>query len=152
MRSSRWSAAPDADLPSTDKPRSSQTRSLTARRLRAAGAALLGALVLSCSHPDPRFSSPAATYKTYRQALVDTDYALQWACHSPSYHETVEGGQAEWEQSRRQWQAAQIEAETGREIADERLINETIAYLLFDETTVPDPSASPRPCLWRSWV
>ena len=115
-----------------------------AARFLAAAAVVAGLFLLACcERTDRRFSSPAATFRTYQQALREGDRDLLWSCYSRSFHENLSGGRQAWEA---QWDArpsAAIQAELGREIAEEKEINGEIGYLLFAESTLPMPGESP---------
>lgn len=99
--------------------------------------------VVGCGETDLRFVSPAATFETYQQALADRDMELLWSCYSETYKAGLPAGQQGWTQEWMQKTSAQLAAERRRQIADERLINERIGYLLFDPTTLESKQASP---------
>ena len=112
--------------------------------LRLCGGLLLCALsaLVGCHREDPAFASPAATFKTYKNALAAGDMDLLWSCLSASYRASAYGDDRaaltrEWEKDPRPLKAA-----LRREIAGEQLINERIGYLLFDATTLA-PQVSP---------
>ncbi len=99
-------------------------------------------LLVGCAEKDDRrFDSPAATFHTYQQALEEGDLDLLWSCYSTSYRN--QQVRATW---RRQWRenaAEKGKALRRREISREQIINEQIAYLLFDATTLEDQRQSP---------
>lgn len=106
---------------------------------------LLGTLagIVACSSEDPAFSTPAATFKTYKHAIATGDLDLLWSCLSTSYQSSVYKGDRaalarEWKEHPEQLQSA-----LRREIAQEKPINGRIGYLLFDPTTLNSPQASP---------
>ncbi len=106
---------------------------------------LLGLLVIlpACSTEDTAFSTPAATFKTYKTAIAAGDLDLLWSCLSTSYRNSVYKGDRaaltkEWQEHPEQLQSA-----LRREIAQEKPINNRIGYLLFDPTTLSSPQASP---------
>jgi hypothetical protein len=113
---------------------------------RPCAAAMVGGLLLllACGErADHRFSSPAATFRTYQQALRQGDRELLWACYSRSFQEHLSGGRQAWEA---QWDARPaeaIQAELRREIVEEKQINGDIGYLLFADSTLPAPGESP---------
>jgi hypothetical protein len=81
--------------------------------------------------------SPGVTYKTYVEAVAAEDVATVWQCFSLSYRGAEYAGdmsrwKEEWEKSRGDLQ----DRATELQIADEHLINDRIAYLLFDSSTV----------------
>lgn len=106
--------------------------------------AALVALLLhnACNRQEPRYPDPAATFRTYRQALAAGDFAQAWSCYSARYRSTALGDSVAWSSHWRQTPSA-LEAELRREIASERLINDRIAYLMFDPSTLSSPQTSP---------
>ena len=67
-----------------------------------------------------------------------------WSCYSQSFKEGMCGGDFEtWARSWREKETAAVAAELEREIDDERLINERIAYLHFDPSPLHSPQAPP---------
>lgn len=101
--------------------------------------------IFACTEEaDRRFDSPYATFKTRQQALAQRDFDLLWTCFSTTYKTDVHKGDfATWEQDWRQKSDEDFAAELQREIAEERLINQRIAYLLFDTSTLDTPRTSP---------
>ena len=106
---------------------------------------LLGALagIAGCHGENPTFSTPAATFKTYKRAIAAGDLDLLWSCLSASYKATVYNDDRaalaqEWKEH-----PEQLQSTLRREIAQEKSINEHIGYLLFDPTTLNSPQASP---------
>ncbi|MGY8822765.1 MAG: hypothetical protein ACKVJG_02335 [Candidatus Latescibacterota bacterium] len=95
-----------------------------------------------CSDQDTqRFDTPAATFNTHRQAIEQGDLDLLWETYSLSYRN--QQVRATW---RRQWQETapeKIKTLRQREIAREEIINDEIAYLLFDPTTLENERQSP---------
>ena len=107
---------------------------------------LAGALMasLGCGdRHDPRFATPAATFRTYQTAIRTHDRDLLWACYSESFHQHVSGGRQSWEAEWDARDSAAIQAELDRQIAEEKEINDEIGYLLFDESTLPSPNDPP---------
>jgi len=88
-----------------------------------------------------RFTDPASTFRTYKQALENGDFELLWECFSLSQKEGEE--RQVWIDRWQQKPAAEIKAQLRREIAQEHIINERIGYLLFDPSTLSDDRASP---------
>lgn len=107
-------------------------------------AALVALLLVqgACRRQEGRFADPAVTFKTYKQALAAGDFGRAWSCYSARYRGTALGDSATWASQWRQKPSA-LQAELRREIASERLINDRIAYLMFDPTTISSPQASP---------
>ena len=97
----------------------------------------------SCSSEEAnqRFSDPAATFQTYKQALEDSNFDLLWECFSLSQKENNE--RQAWTDDWQQKTQNEIKSHLRREIAQEQIINEHIAYLLFDTSTLGDKRASP---------
>ena len=109
---------------------------------------LLGLLsIFSCggeNQAEGPFSSPYATFKTRQQALAAKDFDLLWSCLSTNYKTGLYKGDFEtWKQEWDQKGDDAIESELRREVADERLINQRIGYLLFDSSTLDSSRASP---------
>lgn len=106
---------------------------------------LLGvlAVIAACSAEDPAFSTPAATFKTYKKAIAAGDLDLLWSCLSISYRSSVYNGDRA--ALTREWQEhpEQLRSALQREITQEKPINSRIGYLLFDPTTLNSPQASP---------
>lgn len=99
--------------------------------------------IAACSSEDPAFSTPAATFKTYKQAIATGDLDLLWSCLSVSYRASIYNDDRaalarEWKEHPEQLQSA-----LRREIAQEKAINGRIGYLLFDPTTLSSPQVSP---------
>ena len=98
-------------------------------------------LLLACDEGDDlRFASPAATYAAYREALSRGDGDAAWACLSQSHRERDLGGDlAAWQAAIAGEEGRQLAREVARrEISEERRINERVAYLQFDPSTVPE--------------
>ncbi len=107
---------------------------------------LLGSLLLvfSCEKTDPRFASPALTFKTHQEALAARNLELLWSCYSTNYKAgTYDHDYATWSREWQQKSETQIKAELRREIIEERIINDRISYLLFDPSTLSLPQSSP---------
>ena len=90
---------------------------------------------------DRRFTDPAATFQTYKQALENSDYDLLWECFSLSQQESEE--RQAFIDLWRQKKPGEIKAQLRREIAQETIINERIGFLLFDTSTLTDERTSP---------
>ena len=89
---------------------------------------------------DQRFSYPVQTFQTYKYALENRDFDLLWECFNSSQRgEDRQGFIERWQQKT----PAEIKAQLRREIAEERIINERIGYLLFDSSTLGDERTSP---------
>lgn len=106
---------------------------------------LLGALagIAGCRGENPAFATPAATFKTYKQAIAAGDLDLLWSCLSASYRASVYNDDRatlakEWKEH-----PEQLQSTLRREITQEKSINGRIGYLLFDPTTLNSPQASP---------
>ena len=101
---------------------------------------------ISCedSPDDRRYSTPAATYKTYRQAVGNNDPEAAWNCLATSYRNAdFEGDLLRWKENWPETHRSQEMDLDRREIVEEREINKRIAYLLFDIDTGKDGSPTP---------
>lgn len=97
--------------------------------------------LLACAEgADPRFVSPAATFRTYRQALSEGDGDAAWSCLSRRHRERdLAGDLAAWRTSIAGEEGRRLAREVARrEISEERRINDRVAYLQFDPSTVPE--------------
>ena len=101
------------------------------------------ALLYGCASQDTdqRFSHPAQTFQTYKSALENRDFDLLWECFNASQQEGE--GRQDFIERWQQKTPTEIKAQLRREIAEERIINERIAYLLFDSSTLDDERTSP---------
>ena len=101
------------------------------------------ALLYGCASEDTdqRFAHPAQTFQTYKSALEDRDFGLLWECFNASQQDGEDRQDfiERWQQKT----PAEIKAQLRREIAEERIINERIGYLLFDSSTLDDERTSP---------
>lgn len=89
------------------------------------------------------FTTPAATFRTYRDALADQDFEKAWTCFSLSYQSQVhEGDFSRWLDVTQQ-DSEKSKSVLRREIVGEKIINDRIGYLLFDSTTLQSPQVSP---------
>lgn len=89
------------------------------------------------------FTTPAATFKTYRDALAAQNFEKAWTCFSRSYQSQVhEGDFSRWLKAIQQG-PEKSDAVLQREISAEKIINDRIGYLLFDSTTLPSSQVSP---------
>lgn len=90
---------------------------------------------------DQRFAHPAQTFQTYKYALENSDFDLLWKCFNASQMENEDRQSflERWQQKT----PAEIKAHLRREIAQERIINDRIGYLLFDSSTLDDERTSP---------
>ena len=94
--------------------------------------------------PPSQFSKPSLTFKHHQQALAAKDLETMWSCYSQSYKQRMFSNDfAAWSRTWQERDAVWIEAELAREIIDEREINERIAYLHFEPTTLQSRQASP---------
>ena len=67
-----------------------------------------------------------------------------WSCYSESYKQRMFSNDfAAWSRTWQERDPAWIEAELAREIIDERVINERIAYLHFEPSTLQSRQATP---------
>lgn len=116
---------------------------LSALPLVALVAALLGDAACGPS-ADARYNSPALTYRTYARAVAAGDAEAAWACFSPSYQSLqYDLDPGRWRaEFKRRW-AELKRAEERREIAEERVLNERLAFLLFDAATMTSDKESP---------
>ena len=99
--------------------------------------------ILGCQISDPRFSSPAATFKTYRHALADRNFNLLWDCYSNNYKASLPAGHHGWLQEWTQKSEGDFVSDQRREIIAEQLINDRIGYLLFESNTLRSKQESP---------
>jgi hypothetical protein len=97
------------------------------------------AFLLQCGSGEESrgYVSPAVTYRTYVTAVSADDLEAVWECFSLSYRHAEYGDEIarwedEWNRSRGELQGRASE----RQIADEHIINNRIAYVLFDSSTV----------------
>ena len=107
---------------------------------RAFGALLFG-LLLSCGPQDEQFKTPYETFRAHQEAIREGDLNLLWKTYSLAYRD--QQVRASW---RRQWREKPSEKTTAllqREISEEKIINDHIAYLLFDPTTLENERQSP---------
>jgi hypothetical protein len=98
---------------------------------------VLGLLLWGCSDDAQPYQSLAGTYRTYSQAVVDDEPERVWACFSRGYREHS------WDNDLDKWLAEWSRQRPGRlqsvhrlQIAQERIINHTLGFLQFDETTL----------------
>lgn len=96
---------------------------------------LIAVLLTNCNDlpEDIKYASPASTYKTYRRAIDANEANSAWDCLAVTYQSSSFGG--ELKQWKEQWPQKQLALQddlSGREIIEEREINNRIAYLLFD--------------------
>lgn len=95
------------------------------------------AFLLACAGEDPRLLSPASTFATYRDALAAGDVETSWACLSEGHRRLVYDDDVErWGDHLATEGRALARAVRRLEITAEREINERLAFLQFDETTV----------------
>ena len=85
--------------------------------------------------------NPARTFQTYKSALENRDFDLLWECFNASQLEGED--RQDFIERWRQKTPAEIKAQLRREIAEERIINDRIGYLLFDSSTLDDERTSP---------
>ena len=109
----------------------------------AARVAVVLSFLSGCQQADLRFSSPAATFGTYRQAIVAADAGAAWACLSSGYRQLEFGGSFErWRDTLAMRQDYFLGDLQRREIAQEHEINGRLGYLQFDASTLVE-RASP---------
>ena len=97
--------------------------------------------IIGCSDQvDRRFDTPAATFQTHRQAAEHGDLDLLWETYSLFFRNKQV--RATWKRQWREMTAEKIKGLQHREIAREEIINDEIAYLLFDPTTLEDERQS----------
>jgi hypothetical protein len=99
--------------------------------------------LFNCQETESHFTSPAATFRVYQQALADRDLELLWSCYSETYRAGLPAGRQGWMEEWEHKTDAQFKAARRREIAAEQLINDRIGYLLFDSTTLESRQESP---------
>jgi hypothetical protein len=104
---------------------------------------LVALLLLGCADSDLRFSSPAATFQTYGEALASGDAETSWLCLSSGYRHLEYDDDAERWTSHVRRNGVVLSREVGRlEISQEMEINDRLAFLRFDASTV-DPGRGP---------
>lgn len=113
-------------------------------RALAAAVGLAGlSSICGCAREDPRFSTPATTYQTYREAIASADAEASWACLSGGYRTLEFGGSfARWEDTLAVRQVAMAQDLRRREISREQEINARLGYLQFDPSTVGERSGT----------
>lgn len=105
----------------------------------------LAALLAACSEQDPRFLTPASTFSTYRSAVLANDAATAWSCLSQGHQADVGGLDdfaARLRDSRFVTQVRRLQMQ------DERVINQQLAFVQFDSTTV---GAGTSPFFYYLW-
>lgn len=100
-------------------------------------------LFVGCGAADDlRYASPAATFSTYREALIRGDVDAAWACLSEGYRQLeYDNDRLRLQQALREDGGRLVEQTRRLEIAEEREINTRLGFLLFDPTTVPAHSS-----------
>ncbi len=101
-------------------------------------------LLVACADDDPRYASPLATYQTYVEGVVAQDTLAVWDCFSHSMRESEYGSDyVNWQ---KRWNAEIAELTRSarrRQIAEEGPINDRIAFLRFDSTTLASSRVTP---------
>tara|TARA_B100001094_G_scaffold76885_1_gene73230 strand:+ start:221 stop:712 length:492 start_codon:yes stop_codon:yes gene_type:complete len=90
---------------------------------------------------DNAYDSPYATFSTHQAAIEQNNIELLWETFSTSYKD--QQVRSSW---RREWQemdSIERKALLRREITKEQVINDEIAYLLLDSTTLRSDRESP---------
>ncbi len=98
----------------------------------------------ACADDDPRYASPLATYDTYVRGVLAKDTLAVWDCFSGSLRKREYG--ADYVNWQNRWDAEIAEltrAARRREIAEEGPINDRIAFLRFDPTTLASSRVTP---------
>ena len=108
--------------------------------LRAFGA-LLFSLLLSCGSQDEQFETPYDTFRAHQKAIKEGDLDLLWKTYSLAYRD--QQVRASWRRLWREMPSEKTTALLRREISEEEIINDQIAYLLFDPTTLESERQSP---------
>ena len=103
----------------------------------------LGLITWGCSTEQGSFASPVATFRTYQKALAEGDLKRAWSCYSTAFHAQNGNDFTAWVRHWREQNPHLVQDELRRQIADERIINSQIGYLLFDSTTLSSPGVSP---------
>lgn len=97
------------------------------------------ALLLSCGggDNDTRFSTPAATFTTYREALTAGDDAASWACLSAGYQNIeFHNDMGRWSEHLSRTGTTLKRDVRRLEINQETEINDRLGFIQFDPTTV----------------
>ena len=122
----------------------SPLRKFLADSISVLGASLALAFAFACAEDDPQYASPMATYETYVNGVLAQDTLAVWDCFSLSLRESEYASDyANWQ---KQWptQASELtRAAKRRQIAEEGPINDRIAFLRFDPTTLASSRVSP---------
>jgi len=106
--------------------------------------ALLLACGVSCTRDDRRYESPLATYETYVEGVLSQDTLAVWNCFSLSFRQSEYGSDyANWQRKWEEETAELTRAAQRRQIAEEGPINQRIAFLRFDPTTLASTRVTP---------
>ena len=103
--------------------------------------ALLFGLLLSCGSQNEQFETPYDTFRTHQKAIKEGDLDLLWRTYSLAYRD--QQVRASWRRLWREMPSEKTTALLQREISEEEIINDQIAYLLFDPTTLESERQSP---------
>ena len=90
---------------------------------------------------DNTFDSPYATFSTHQTAIEQNNIELIWETFSTSYQN--QQVRSSWRREWEQMDSIERKALLRREITKEQVINEEIAYLLLDSTTLRSDSEPP---------
>lgn len=102
-----------------------------------AAVVFLWVVAVGCDRTDPRFTTPAQTYATYLEALSGEDAGTAWDCFSQGFRELEYGGSFErWRELLARDPRGLARQARRREITDERIINDRLAFVQFDPGTV----------------
>ena len=94
-------------------------------------------MLLNCAGEDPRFSTPATTFRTYRSALAAGDAETSWSCLSTGYRRLEYGEDSGlWTAHLKRDGRDESRQIRRLEISQETLINERVAFVQFDPSTV----------------
>jgi len=98
---------------------------------------LVALLLCSCAEEDLRFTSPAATFATYREALTGGDVQTSWLCLSTGYrHLEYNDDTGRWT-SHVSLNGGALSRDVNRlDISQEMEINDRLGFLQFEPSTV----------------
>ncbi len=106
-----------------------------------AATALFLCLYWGCDAQNERFDTPYATFSAHQQAIEKSDLDLLWDTYSLAYRN--QQVRATWRRQWREMPPEKTRALLRREITKEEVINDQIAYLLLDPTTLESERQSP---------
>jgi hypothetical protein len=97
--------------------------------------------LLGCNAQNGGYETPYATFRAHQQAIEEGDLDLLWSTYSLAFRD--QQVRATWRRYWREMPSEKTRALLRREITKEEVINDQIAYLLFDPTTLENERQSP---------